>query len=249
MRVFIIGVEGSGTTMLSRILDGIPSFISLHGNYISDKAKHSKSTSDLVYELIHLTNQLWDTSGEINEYRDAQTKIPILLESLESEVNKLGDYDKFIYKRSSPFMKGNRYIPDPLDVYQLFGEKTKIIVMHRDPKESSYSALRRGFLKDIKHCAVTCHINLSLLSSLVPSLNSPLVINYNKFCKSPLDFHEILADYLDVSESSVRKSFEEENVKSRGTDKYKTEMSKEQLEFLNKYFNEKRMSTYKFTNK
>jgi len=80
------------------------------------------------------------------------------------------------------FLKGNRYIPDILDIMELFKE-VKIIVMIRDPKQSSYSALRRGFSSDIKKCAIVCHINLTLLIATIQSLENVLVINYNAFCE------------------------------------------------------------------
>ena len=75
-RIFIIGVEGSGTTMLSRILGEQPNCVSILGNYISEIIKNDTHALRLAQQLNIKTQELWDTISELEHYNDAKMVIP-----------------------------------------------------------------------------------------------------------------------------------------------------------------------------
>jgi len=104
-RIFIIGVEGSGTTMLSRILGEQPNCVSILGNYISEIIKNDTHAIRLAQQLNIKTQDLWDTISDLDHYNDAKMAIPEIIEELETYLYKNYNITHFVYKRSSPFFK------------------------------------------------------------------------------------------------------------------------------------------------
>jgi len=242
-RIFIIGVEGSGTTMLSRILGEQPNSVSILGNYISERIKSDAYALKLVQQLTMQTQNLWDIDGNLDDYIGAKKAIPDIIEKLELYLSAKHNVTHFVYKRSSPFLSGNRYIPDILDVLELFKDPS-VIVMLRDPKQSSYSALRRGFLSNIKQCAIVCHINLTLLMSVIKCLERILVINYNDFCEDHNRFIQQISEVLEIKSDILIESIHKEKLNTSNHKRYLKELDSKSIEFLDNYFDSRRVKTY-----
>lgn len=242
-QVFIVGVEGSGTTMLSRILGyGVNTAVVL-GNHLSPIVEIDAETNKLWRRINENTRLLWDIQSGLDEREKSKQKIKKSISEIENRLASEFGIDITVYKRSSPFLHGNRYIPDLLDIKDIFSN-SKRIVMVRDPKQSSYSALRRGFLKDIKECGIVCHINLSVLASGIRSDNDVMLIDYHEFCSNPEVITKRLANFLDVDEEPLQLQVEKEKLTTQNLDKYKKHLSSKELDFLNEFFSKERVRGY-----
>lgn len=243
-RIFIIGVEGSGTTMMSRILESGGQTISMLGNHISAVSREDQFLKEKLQEFHEGTSKIWDSLGSQKDYEMGHSLISKAITSVEDYLSEKKMAQTIIFKRSSPFLHGNRYIPDLIDIQRIF-RPDRILIMVRDPKQSSYSALRRGFMGDIKQCAVTCHINLALLSAEIDAIKNGYVVSYNDFCKRPIQLGAEIADFLDLELHDFTKRVKSEGLITENLDRYKSELKHSELEYLEDYFDEERINSYK----
>ena len=237
--VFIIGAEGSGTTMLTRILSRLQNVVGLGGNYISIP-EEDKEARSLVAEFNKTTAALWDREATHETYQHAKEQLPKVLDHLLG-LNNYADVSHIVYKRSAPFLKGDRYRPDASDLFNLF-ENMRMIVMYRDPKASSFSALRRGFADNLRHCAKICEEQLTYLSAQLATLNpdSYQVISYEEFCSQPEIWAEQLAEFCQLPAEDLLKAIDQENVTKGKNDRWLQELNSSEREFLSDFFDARR---------
>lgn len=120
--------------------------------------------------------------------------------------------DTFIFTPSSPYDNPRDSLrrPDILSFYKQFSKilDFKIINLYRDPIESTYSLIRRGWFKcndpriknQILYQAKIVEDNLLYNKSHLEVLgnNNWKTLYYDEFIKAPKDFAEGLADWVDL---------------------------------------------------
>lgn len=128
--VFIAGVEGSGTTMMSQLLEQFSGYYSLGGNHCSI------GFEAYTQQLNDLTAELWSLPAI-----DAEEK-----QFIASKINALSIPDNVqtcVYKRSYPFLSSG-YMPDLADLSEL-GLSYKVVLLRRHFMDNVRSIMRRGF--------------------------------------------------------------------------------------------------------
>jgi hypothetical protein len=132
--IFITGVEGSGTTMLLRMLNELPGYASLGGNFF-DPGQEA-----IAARLNDLTGRLWRIPYLAGQRRN------LLLDEIRN--CELPDHvSHVVYKRSFPFLDARHY-PCLRDVF-LIAESARIIIIKRAIDANARSILRRGFESDL----------------------------------------------------------------------------------------------------
>ncbi len=132
--VFITGIEGSGTTMMLKLLDSMDNMAILGGNYWSPRLKYEADT------LNGLTQRLWDD----REVMSVEDRIDVIREIRELELPS--DYTHVVHKRSFPFLDLFHF-PNLIDCFEM-SSCCKVLAMTRGLEASSRSILRRKFVAD-----------------------------------------------------------------------------------------------------
>lgn len=177
----VIGPSGSGTTLLLRLLSHAPQAVSLGGN-------HFDWPVDEPWEPIHArlmtaTERLWDRQADQAELVEAQGQVHQVVSDLRALPSAVSHV---FFKRSAPFLAGNRYRPDLLDVAPVLGADRLILIL-RQPQASAVSAFRRGHQPDLRMCAAVCAEHLTLLSAQWSAWEGPrpLVVSYEGLIRQP----------------------------------------------------------------
>jgi hypothetical protein len=241
--IFIIGASGSGTTMLTRILSEPEEVIGLGGNF-DPFPKEQRRARALGRIFREATKKLWDRKADYNT-RNAATQ------ALFHIVNDFFNLDIFnhathiLHKRSAPFLPGDRYRPDLSDLFEIF-YSPKIIVIYRDPKESTYSSLRRGFSKNLRESAVICEDQLTYLNAQIATLdkNTYRVATYENFCTHPVETAVRLAEFCELPVEKVRQSTLNEKVTPSKLGRWRTLLSAEDVQYLDVFFDDRRQSQW-----
>ncbi len=186
---FIAGVEGSGTTLLLKLLDEIEDFACLGGNFISNN--HLKAGE----ELNRLTTALW-ASPQPSTQEQSDIISDINAVCVEDPVNSV------VYKRSYPF-SGSNLIPDLADT-QKMGRQTKIILIRRHFFDNVNSILRRDFEKNMDDALSRIVLGYRKLykqiNTLISSGHQLLILDYHRLIDSDSRQSELtlLAKYVDA---------------------------------------------------
>ncbi|HID45746.1 MAG TPA: hypothetical protein EYP34_08335 [Chromatiaceae bacterium] len=190
--LFIAGVEGSGTTLMLQLLDRVPDYVSLGGNFISDGYQE---TGERFNEL---TERLWKyPAPSPQEHKD------ILLSINDLVVGK--DINTVVYKRSYPF-SGRSLIPKLGDIY-LMGKGHRIILMRRHFFENVNSILRRNFEDNIDSALSRIYLGYRHLykqiHSQIQSEKDFLTLDYQRLVDDGLKQSEIseIIDFLHLPPS------------------------------------------------
>ncbi|MDP3858307.1 MAG: hypothetical protein Q8Q73_11175 [Stagnimonas sp.] len=154
--IFIAGVEGSGTTLLLRVLAKLQGSVALGGAF------HSKYYALPRWLMNRITDRLW----AFPERPRKKAKYVALLQAIVSAVP--GRY--VVYKRSYPF-NDLSYFPDVLD-FEGFPVPTKVIVLKRALESNAKSILRRGFVKTIEEARIRTDQALSMLDEQTEKLDA-----------------------------------------------------------------------------
>jgi len=246
--IFIIGVEGSGTTLLSNIFGKTLNTKVILGNYISEELLSQREIQTAINNLNSLNSTLWDLQSSSENYFNSLSKIKETYDLLKQLLNEKHNTQNIVLKRSIPFNIGDRYIPDLFDIVKIFGDTVKIILMVRDPKESSYSALRRGFLPNIRTSSLVCNKSLLHIISqyqvLKQNLNI-LVINYKELCTQQQKIQKSISEFTGININEITKAFNKIQLSYNNHDKWKSNLNATDKTYLEKYFNEERMKQYK----
>ena len=139
--IFIAGAEGSGTTLMSRLLSAPKYCASLGGLYV--KIPPSEDAQALVDEFQSANRLVWDRKASFAENREARKRWQAAWERILASESFL-DITHFVFKRSYPF--GNpreQFVPHLWDVCDIIGA-AQFVVMVRDPRASAFSTLRRA---------------------------------------------------------------------------------------------------------
>lgn len=177
---FITGVEGTGTTLLLRLLSAPAGCAALGGNHfalpLGDDAK------PLADAFAAGVNALWDGQGDPDTRDTRAQEVARSLAVLRASPAYAG-VDHLIFKRSVPFGRPrDRFRPEPADVLALDPE-ARIVVMRRDPRAAAYSSLRR-FGGTLREVAASVAGNLDRLSRQLAALPAASVreVSYAQLC-------------------------------------------------------------------
>ena len=243
--IFIIGVEGSGTTMFCRILGRMTDTEVILGNYKTLEKKSTKYLR-LIQKIEDESALLWSREASLSDFNiskhDFLNSVQELANGTECQQTK-----NLILKRSAPFYKDNTHKPDILDVLTLFKD-AKVLVLIRDPKASTYSALRRNFVSDIRKSSIICDEHLTNLSAQLRAYHSKrvIILDYSDFCAAPCYFADNIAAHLDINNLELRKAIEDESISPDKNHQWKKKLSNAEKSYLNSYFSEHRNGKYSF---
>ena len=181
--IFISGAEGSGTTLLRRLLASPPGCASL-GRDIAKLPDHPDARP--LFQAFENANQrLWDRLLPLPQHEQARRDC-YGAAAVMAKAPAFAETSHFVFKRSSPFGGGDRHRPDLLDVIGLPAD-SRIVLIYRDPCAATYSALRRGFDADLRRLALRCAEHLTWAAAQLRCIDPEriLVVSYARLCQAP----------------------------------------------------------------
>lgn len=195
--IFIAGIEGSGTTLLNKLLSEPENAISItHHNYIqadivnmSDKAERiSEGSFSSIKKFQHLTtvkkfnflvDKIWKFPYNVN--KDNKDEILMSLRNLKIPVF----ISNVVIKRSYPSGKQGMIFPNLDDLFDI-SKDVKIIHVERNFEENCASILRRRFVSDIDDAVERLRNAKTILISQLDSIENTkvLYITYEDLVKN-----------------------------------------------------------------
>lgn len=242
--VFIVGAEGSGTTLLTRILSRPEGTVALGGNYTTVR-KSEKEAWSLVEQFDKANTDLWDRQGNHERHRQARDELPRVVERL-LRLDSYARVSHVIFKRSAPFFEGDRWRPDLSDLLDLF-EDLRMVAIYRDPRACTFSAFRRGFREGLRQCAVVSEEQLTYLAAQLGTLDEYLyrIIAYEELCSRPGPLLEELAGFCGLPAAGVLAAVEEENLKPAQNERWRRELDPSAQNFLEGFFDGRRVAQWR----
>jgi hypothetical protein len=236
---FIAGAEGSGTTLLLRLLSSPPHCCSLGGNFL--KIPDVQEARELATQFIQNNNAAWDTSLSFAEHDAAVRQFGATLAEILRSPHFSGQ-THFFFKRSFPFAtpKG-RFTPDLWDLENLL-PGTRYIAIYREPRAACFSALRRGFDTDLRRLAVMCSAQLTALAAQMRALDGARrrVIAYQQLCEQPLQVLGDLARFCELSPESLGAAIDTERIERSLNQQFLKALSPAMLASLEGFFDARR---------
>lgn len=236
---FIVGAEGSGTTVLLRLLSSPRGYVSLGGSHF----KYPRPAKDLVDAFDAANHRLWDRKESFAVHAEARrdwhaTNAAILASPIFEEVSR------FFFKRSFPFdAPRDQYAPDMWDIYDLWPD-VQTIVIYRDPRAAAYSAFRRGFDTDIRRIAVVCSEQLTWIAAQVAAIGRERfkLVSYSELCVEPLRALTPLAALSETPTAEMEAAIAKEGgVKVGLDDRWSRELGADEAGWLAEFFDERRL--------
>jgi hypothetical protein len=181
--VFIGGTEGSGTTLLRRLL-AAPSCCASLGRDIAKLSDHPDALP--LFQAFEAANErLWDRLLPLPLHEKAREDFHCAAAAMLRSP-AFAACSHFIFKRSFPFGGGDRHRPDLFDVVALAAE-SRIVLIYRDPCAATYSALRRGFDTDLRRLALRCAEHMTWLGGQLRGIGPDrvLIVSYRRLCQAP----------------------------------------------------------------
>lgn len=237
---FIAGAEGSGTTVLLRLLSAPHGAVSLGGNYV--KPPDHADARPLIEAFDVANRHLWDRKAPFAAHAYARERWHEARDSILRSP-AFADISRLFFKRSFPFgRERDRYVPDLWDIYDLWPE-AHLIVIYRDPRASSYSNLRRGFDTDLRRLAVACSEQLTWIAGQVAAIGRErvAVVSYTQLCTDPLGVLEPLADELALPFAEIEKAVAAEKMHTTTDERWARELPPEDVAWLNEFFDARRL--------
>lgn len=242
--VFLAGAEGSGTTLLLRLLSA-PTVCSSIG-YNHTKVPPLPGAEVLAEKFSRASVALWDRKLSFREHEDALFNWQMSLEEiLASEAYREQQF--LVFKQSFPYEQPrDRYTPDIWDALELL-PNTQIVVIYRDPRAATYSAFRRGFDSDLRRLAVGCAEQLTWIAGQVQAIGPDRVsiVSYSALCSSPRNVMAQLCQNLGIPPEEILSLTEMETINSSYDDRFSSELDHQDELWLNDYFNDRRCAQWK----
>lgn len=232
---FIAGAEGSGTTVLLRLLSAPGVASSLGGNFVKPPAH--PSALPLVQAFDVANRHLWDRKAPFRDHAYARERWGEALDDILA-AEAFADISRLFFKRSFPFgRERDRYVPDLWDIVDLWPEAL-LIVIYRDPRASSYSNLRRGFDTDLRRLAVACSEQLTWIAGQVRAIGreNVAVVSYTELCRDPVGVLTPLAARCALPWAEIEAAMGREKVLSSTDERWARELPAEDVAWLNGFF-------------
>jgi len=241
--VFVVGAQGSGTTVLTRILSGPECAIALGGNYVTIPRDDSEAFA-LVEQFDEANAALWDRKAGHERQDELRRELRRIVDALVGLPRHAG-VSHVLYKRSAPFFGGDRYRPDLTDLLAAFAD-LRVIAIYRDPRPATCSALRRGYAENLRQCAVISEEQLTYLSAQLATLDARLwrVISYEGLCAEPRATVEALAEFCELPVPEVLRSLEREALKPAQNEHWRDEVDRAGRDYLDSFFDARRLAQW-----
>lgn len=241
--VFPVGVSGSGSTLLTRILGGVPGAVALGGHVKIPSVSFPDDdldAHDIVRRFNAATENLWDRQALQTQKDDAGRKMHALIEELRA-MEAYRNTSHVVYKRSFPFFVGDRYRPDLQDLFDLF-EDVRLVVIYRDPRASTASSLRRQFGPHLRACAVVIEEQLTYIAAQLATLDPSLylITGYEELCANPVPIVRQLARFCGLDEEAMVRRAHTEKVEVGRNDRWASELTADESGFLDRFFDARR---------
>lgn len=236
---FIAGAAGSGTTVLLRLLSAPETSASLGGNHL--KIPGDDDDYRLVAEFRSANDLVWDRSRSIAENQEGWRRWRAAWEKIQAAPAFAG-ISHYFFKRSFPFgYPHGQFVPYLWDVADMVGD-VHFVLIYRDPRASTYSALHRGFGDDLRRLAVVCSEQLTLLAAQARTLPPERLhlVSYRRLCTQPWATVERLLGSLAMDGESIRQAVALEMVEPTNDDRYRRELPAEGVAWLDRFFDERR---------
>lgn len=157
--LFVTGIEGSGTTMMLKLLNALDEVAVLGGNY------WSPSLAELAGRLNSLTEALW--GPELVGRPSDREAIVDQIRALEIPAG----YTHVVHKRSFPFLD-SQHVP-VLEEARSFAEQCGLLVMRRMLDANTRSILRRGFERETVKAQQRTYMAHAHLERQLAKLDTP----------------------------------------------------------------------------
>jgi hypothetical protein len=235
--VFIGGAEGSGTTLLLRLLSSPGGCASLGGNYF--KLPNHPEAEPLAQAFERANRRVWnrkvsfrDQEEGFEQWRAAMDRI------LESPAFNATSH--FVFKRSFPFAQPrDQYAPDLWDILRLW-PGVRIVVIYRDPRAATFSAFRGKFDSDLRRLAVACSEQLTALAAQVRAIGPDRVriLSYRRLCEDATGVLGPLTDFCSVPLDQVIAAVQAEPIDNTTDARWARELGGRDIACLNRFFDD-----------
>ena len=233
--IFIAGAEGSGTTLLRRLV-AAPDCCASFGRDIA-KMLEQPEAEELFTGFEEASRRLWDRLLTLREHEQARQdwhRIAALMAASPG----FAAVTHFVMKRSFPFgPTQERSCPDLWDVLALPIE-TRIVAIYRDPCAATYSALRRDFGTDLHRLAVRCANHLIFLAGQMRAIDPTQrrIISYPALCAAPAAVLEPLAEFCGLPAAPMLEAASGEGILNDTDRRYANELAPSDVAWLEAYF-------------
>lgn len=194
--LFITGIEGSGTTMMLKLLDAVAEVAVLGGNYWTPELGKE------AHALNKLTAKLWNEKKICSRAEKKE-----IFEKIR-ELELPSHYTHVVHKRSFPFLDTNHF-PHLVDCKKM-ARFCRILNMRRDHAANSRSILRRGFESDNEMAAMRTETAVKRLEIELEALGIDGIMHIDY--ESVIDIYHKdkllgkLADLLDLDSSMLKRN-------------------------------------------
>lgn len=233
--IFIGGAEGSGTTLLLRLLSAPAGGAALGGNHFRLPPDPAARRLAAAFEAAN--RQLWDRKLSFEAHAEARRRWREAMAAILAAAT-FADTSRFFFKRSFPFATPrDRYAPDLWDVADLWPDG-RILTIYRDPRAATYSAFRRGFDTDLRRLAVTCCEQLTWLDAQVRALGRErvLTLSYAALCASPLPVLAPVAAFCGMAFGPLAAAVAAEPLAHEADDRWARELPPGEAAWLDEFF-------------
>jgi len=238
--IFIGGAEGSGTTLLLRLMSSPKSCVSLGGNY--QKLPPYPEAKPLADAFIAANTRVWDRKLSFEEQESARRDWRLATDRILA-APAFSATSSYLFKRSFPFaLPRDRFTPDLWDIMELW-PNVRILIVYRDPRAATYSAFRRKFDTDLRRLAVVCSEQLTWLAGQVRAIGSERIriVSYARLCADPGAVLEPTAAFCGIPYDQVISAIRPEEVVGNADDRWSRELSVQDSNWLNRFFDSGRL--------
>lgn len=234
--LFTVGVEGTGHHLIGTLL----SDYGKRNDSIFEGEWHKPLYEHWDFEVRWKNAQKKSISSE---YKELQKKLRSAFNKHTSQqIVNCFEYTSFPYEQPRESLRR----PDLIEFSDLMAEfkdviDVKYLVLYRDPIETTYSAIRRGFTDNVYLQAKIIesnHINLERQFSQMPDADYK-VMHFDKFLNQPEAHLKKLADWWNLDYETVAQGLTRIR-KPSGV----AGVNDEIVGFLKDFFNEKRIQQW-----
>ena len=235
--IYICGAEGSGTTMLTKIVSAPAQCSSLGGNWF--KLPAFPDAVRLAQEFEQADRQLSDQSRTFAEHGQAVARYRAsLLLILQSPC--FAAQTHLFFKRSFPYANSPYPYPSTPDLCDTDDvvPNAHYIAIYREPRAACFSALRRGFDTNLRRLAISCSANLTWLAAQLHALDPSRtrVVSYEALCKEPARIISSLAQFCGLAPESLSDAAAVEKINPNTNQRFQSDLDPQTLSWLDRFF-------------
>ncbi len=241
--IFVAGAEGSGTTLLRRLL-AAPECCAGFGRDIAKMPDHPDAHA--LFSAFESANRpLWDRELDLAAHDRARQEWFRLAEAMASSP-AFADVTHFVIKRSFPFTgAAYRFCPDLWDILDLPLDG-RIVAIYRDPCAAVYSAFRRGFDTDLYRLAMRSANFLMVLAGQLRAIEPArrLIISYAELCRAPAAMFDRVGPFCGLPAAPILAAAQAEGTKTDADLRYRQELDAADVAWLEAYFAPRRRAQW-----